>query len=353
MESKNNDNKLSVKVADAMCGIGKTSAAINMMRKASTNREKKFLYITPYLEEVDRIIKECPEQNFVQPREYGSKLMDIKRLIAQGKNIASTHALFTMFDKETIDYALFNNYTLVMDEVAEVVKEYNISDYDLKVILEKYAKRGPNGKLIWTVPEYVGKYEEHKRLIELGAIYMCGDTAVIWTFPVSCFNAFDEIYILTYMFDAQLQKYYYDLYGISYEQIYVKGNSLDTYEFTEEPVEYDYEKYKGKIHIIEKEKMNLIGEEETALSKNWYNKNQDTPYMLMLKKNAYNFFQNICQTPASKNLWTTFKEFSELIQWLFRSAIRNEEEVYLYVPSSRMRRLIKDWANQYEMLSNE
>ena len=37
---------------------------------------------------------------------------------------------------------------------------------------------------------------------------------------------------------------------------------------------------------------------------------------------------------------------SELIQWLFRSAIREEKEVNLYMPSSRMRSLLKDWLNK-------
>ena len=34
---------------------------------------------------------------------------------------------------------------------------------------------------------------------------------------------------------------------------------------------------------------------------------------------------------------------SELIQWLFRSAIRENKEINLYIPSSRMRSLLKEW----------
>ena len=34
---------------------------------------------------------------------------------------------------------------------------------------------------------------------------------------------------------------------------------------------------------------------------------------------------------------------SELIQWIWRSRIRKGEEINLYIPSSRMRGLLKDW----------
>lgn len=33
---------------------------------------------------------------------------------------------------------------------------------------------------------------------------------------------------------------------------------------------------------------------------------------------------------------------AELVQWIWRSAIREEKDVQLYIPSERMRRLLKD-----------
>jgi len=36
---------------------------------------------------------------------------------------------------------------------------------------------------------------------------------------------------------------------------------------------------------------------------------------------------------------------SELIQWMFRSAIRDGNAINLYIPSSRMRRLLTSWLN--------
>ena len=90
-----------IHVIDAMCGMGKTSAAINYIN--NYKNDAKFLYITPYLDEIKRIKDTCPKKHFFEPQTYGSKLCDIKRLIKQNKNIASTHALFSHFDFEIVE----------------------------------------------------------------------------------------------------------------------------------------------------------------------------------------------------------------------------------------------------------
>lgn len=36
---------------------------------------------------------------------------------------------------------------------------------------------------------------------------------------------------------------------------------------------------------------------------------------------------------------------SELIQWIWRSRIRNNEPINLYIPSKRMRELLTGWLN--------
>ena len=41
--------------------------------------------------------------------------------------------------------------------------------------------------------------------------------AVYWSFPVEAFKCFEEIYILTYMFNGQIQRAYFDLFGLKYD----------------------------------------------------------------------------------------------------------------------------------------
>ena len=38
---------------------------------------------------------------------------------------------------------------------------------------------------------------------------------------------------------------------------------------------------------------------------------------------------------------------SELIQWVFRSAIRDGKPINIYIPSSRMRKLFADWLDSF------
>lgn len=394
--------KVTVNIVDAICGAGKTSAAINMINKSSD--EERFLYITPYLDEVDRVIKSCPKKKFKQPEVYGSKLEGIKYLFSQGRNIVSTHALFRMFDKDVINLVKAMNYTLVMDEVADVVEPLDISKDDLKIVLEKTEVQD-NGLLKWVDKNYKGKFGDYKRLCELNAVFYYSDTALVYLFPVDCFKAFSNTYILTYMFDAQMQRYYYDFYGVEFKYIGVEGNSVDTYHFVDHKTELktDY----GKLIKIEfGTPLNSVGNNPYALSVNWYKKNIDT-YKNILKNNIYNFFMHYSKTPSNKNLWTTYKDYvpllkgngyaksflscnaratnaymdrtavaymcniffnpilkdfflskgvrvdesnyalSELIQFVFRSAIRNGEEVYFYIPSSRMRNLFYNWTQKH------
>lgn len=395
-----------VKVVDMLMGSGKTSAAINHMNTAS--RKEKFLYITPYLDEVERIRSSCPERHFETPKEYGTKLNGIKHLLGKGDNIVSTHALFHRFDNEAIDMCRIRNYTLIMDEVTDVIEKYEISKNDFRTLREKYIDIDEEtGMIHWRESEndYCGKFDEEKRLCELGCLAYYGGSVMMWLFPVEAFNAFKNVYILTYMFRAQIQRYYYDYYNLPYSYVYVTGNSVENYRFCEEISEATNMEYNfgSLIHILEDKKLNRIGAREYDLSKNWYIRNSNNAVMRKLKNNITNYFVNKRRTKTGCNLWTTFKDFkkqlsgkgygkafaplnmrasnayrdrisvaypvnrylntgiknfflqhsveadedgfalSEMLQFIWRSAIRDGKEIWIYVPSVRMRNLLKNW----------
>lgn len=390
-----------INIIDAMCGMGKTSAAINYINLMPA--DQRFLYVTPYLEEVKRIIHACPERRFVQPENRGGKLRDIKRLFSRGRNIVSTHALFHMFDQEVIDILLAKGYTLIMDEVTNVVDQLEISVKDTQDILTNYSKVRDDGLVEWVDADYTGEFDRYRKMIESGSVYSYSDNVLIWMLPIEIFKAFDDVYILTYMFDAQAQRYYYDLSGVEYKYIYVAGDSPNNYHFTDDVVKYDLSKYSTLINIAEQDKLNRVGEAEYSLSKGWYERNASNDCMNILKHNLNNYFRNIVGTPSSMNLWTTFSDYrsalagkgyakgfvaqnmratnayrersslaytvnrymspvikqffeqkdvrveedayalSELIQWIFRGCIRDDKPIELYIPSKRMRGLLKGW----------
>ena len=122
-----------------------------------------------------------------------------------------------------------------------------------------------------------------------------------------------------------------------------------------------------------------------------------------LQNNVSNFFRHIRNDSSKDNLWTTFKDYkgsisgkgytkgflpinmratnlykertslaylvniffhpiingffqdhgvtvdedgyalSEMLQWIWRSAIREGKEIWIYIPSSRMRKLLENW----------
>ena len=395
-----------VNVVDAGCGVGKTTSIINMINDDNSN--ERYLYITPFLTEVTRIINSCPNKKFKEPQDNGqdNKLDDIKKLFNKRENIASTHALFKKMDEEILDITSVNDYTLVMDEVADVIDVLNISKDDLKTIMNQYAIIKEDGILEWTAKEYEGKFEEYKNMIEMNSVMIHNDydnnpIALIWLFPIEIFKAFKKIYILTYMFDGQIQKYYYDMYKVKYKYWYIKDMKL-----TEEKIIYNLNEYKSLIKICNKERMNRIGDSQYALSAAWLERNKNNILMDELKNNTYNFFRNMAKTKSKDNLWTTIKssrdylkgksygsgflsitiratneyknkksiayltnrylnpyiknfflnkgvnvnedEFalSEMIQFIFRAAIRDKKEIYVYIPSKRMRTLLKNWIKE-------
>ena len=59
-----------------------------------------------------------------------------------------------------------------------------------------------------------------------------------------------------------------------------------------------------------------------------------------------NFINSKCQKmniEFDENLYS----LSELIQWIWRSQIRNSKPIYLYIASLRMFNLFNDWLNDY------
>ena len=53
------------------------------------------------------------------------------------------------------------------------------------------------------------------------------------------------------------------------------------------------------------------------------------------------YFNNRGYTVDSDKLAT-----SEMVQWLWRSRLRDGKEIWLYLPSSRMRRLLYKWVEE-------
>ena len=114
-------------------GSGKTSA---MLKYALDNPEKHFLYVTPYLNEIQRVRTQS-HYIFKEPQNRGEgKLVALHALLSEGKNVATTHALFLLATSETIQLIREYEYTLILDETLDIFREYNevVSSLDGKVV---------------------------------------------------------------------------------------------------------------------------------------------------------------------------------------------------------------------------
>lgn len=405
---------MGIHVIDEIMGRGKTSAMINYVNQ--TCGEKKYVFVTPYLKEVKRIMNACERGQFVEPSTNGRKLHEFKDYLREGRNIVSTHSLFKRFDNETLAMIQDQKYTLVMDEVISVIDSIDISTYDSEDILGKYAEVRKDGKLEWIADEYIGRFEGYKQSITSSNTFLYSKNHWVSMTPPEHFTSFEDVFVMTYMFDQQIQRAYFDFYGIDYDHLYINGASPDTYMISDTVEPFDTSRISGLIRVFNNEKMNRIGEERFSLSKSWFVREYHSEKMRQLRNNLYNFFRNYIGTPANMNLWTAFcddrnkksrmtyewraalsgggygkgflpctakgtneyrhkvalayainrfpptvlKNFllkngiqldpdlfalSEMLQWIWRSAIRDGKPIDIYVPSKRMRTLLVNWIN--------
>lgn len=392
-----------ITVVDARMGRGKSSAAIRYMNRYKG--AKRFLYITPYLNEVDRICEQC---DFDQSdSDYMSKSAELKTHIRHGKNVAATHSLFYLMDEEALELVRANHYSLIIDESIQVIERLNVTDKDFALIISQLADVGENGVVRWKDKEYDGRFCDYKELADAGSLRMI-DSALLNVMNPDMLRSFDEVFMLTYLFDGQYQKAYLDFFGFDYRIIGVELDE-DGYRFSNAPDLPPPLDYRNLIHIVETPAMNKVGDGKFALSKNWFTRRgYDHPDIRALRNNLKKFFQGVPGGNHDSRLWTSFKDardkltdrrtgrfrnnflqvsaratnefrnrtdiaymanrfvdpnlfkffserdieinsdhfaLSEMLQWIWRSAIRDNKPINLYIPSSRMRELLIDWMN--------
>lgn len=403
-----------IKICDALMGSGKTESCIRYMNE---HPDQKFLYITQYLPEAERIARSCPDLHFKMPsdklRSFDfSKTQHCAYLLRNGENIASTHQLFKLYTDDMLKSAKEHHYTLMIDEVVDVFDYADIKASDVEVLLRGgYIETTQHGYQIIDDKYEDGKLQDiftmlrHNQLVPVS--YKGKVSYYCWMMPKQLLEAFDEVVVLTYMFDCQEFCYYMQLNDIPYRYISVYKNESGEYHFTDD-LSYRpayVKELKNKIHIEPYRKLNSIGDSTHALSVNWFHKNKEA--MSNLKADLYNYFHNYCRGVSSeKKLWCTYKstksklagkgyssgylvfnqkssnEYREkdhmaycsnvfmtpdkkawfiangvdvredrwavsvMTQWIWRSAIRDGKEVWIYIPSKRMRTLLENWIQE-------
>ena len=391
-----------ITVIDARMGRGKSSAAVAYMNEHKDS--KRFLYITPYLTEVDRICERC---DFDQPDgDKMSKTSELKMHLRRNKNVAATHSLFYLMDDEILEMIREKKYSLIVDESIEVIGKVVITAKDFQIITEQLTVEDDNGQLRWIDDDYTGKFSGYKDMADSGSLFLL-DNALVSVLNPELLRAFDEVFMLTYLFDGQYQKAYLDYFGFDYRVCGVIHDE-NGFRFSNEPDSPPPVDYSSLIHIVDSRQMNEVGDGRTALSKAWYDRHgKECDEIKELRSRMDTFFRKMTTGGSSTRLWTCFKDdadklipqsgryrnnflqisaratnmyrgktnlaymanrfadpnitkffaqrgiavdakefaLSGMLQWIWRSAIRDDEPINLYIPSKRMRALLIEWIN--------
>lgn len=174
-----------IKVIDSIMGSGKTSWAIRHM---NATKDERFIFITPFIDEITRIIEACRERDFRTPGEFPSKQQNFMRLLWAGKNIAITHELFKAVELSAsiLEVIRTYGYTLILDEMLEVVLTVPESKQDIAMLFnEGIIEVDKATKIVkWNDAGYGGRFEELRRTIKTKTVIYYNDTLFLWLFPV-------------------------------------------------------------------------------------------------------------------------------------------------------------------------
>lgn len=416
---------MSIKVCDAIMGSGKSESAITYMNE---HPDKRYIYITPYLSETKRIVESCSSLRLFEPclkKENGmSKTVHTIDLVRRGMSIATTHQAFRLYPKEMVELIRNWGYTLIIDENINVLERVEFDPYDIEIAIDasRIEEQIP-GVYTMAKDEYAGTmYKDLFRLLrsrDLVAKRVDGkkQRCFFWLLSPELLLAFEDVFVLTYLFEGQ------DLYNllalneIPYDNIYVskRGRSDGVFRFTDSPDDKYIPEYvksiRDTVHVINKPKLNAVGRGRYALSMNWFAKNPDG--VDRLRKDVRNVFTYHCKSKCEERLWSTYKKeenrlsrrgyttsfipfntratneyrqctvaaycvnlfmnvsykqfykkrgvdvdedlyaLSNMVQWIWRTAIRDGKEIQLYVPSERMRLLLLKWMDDISKEVNE
>lgn len=411
--------KINFHVVDSIMGSGKTTAAIGYIE---AHPEWKFIYVTPYLNEVKRIKEACTVHAFEEPvvkETVSTKTRSLWNMVHKGQNIVTTHSLFFRQTVNMAELLKDKGYHLIIDESPDMVLKS--VDKLLPSEIDYLFNQGiididADNNVSWNLnPRIETHFEDVKSLcygkrLKGYVAESCGDISrgLFEFFPREVFDAFEDVVVMTYLLDGQIFKAYLQINGIEYDNWYLEGE-LPEMHFTDaiQPRRFvDYSKL-IMIHDGDEEgtvdyRLNLIGSGNFALSKSWYEHSPDK--VAQLRRNLYNFFKNVAMAKKKDRMWTTFSDYeddisgdnrfskcfvpcntratndyrecnklaylvnrfmspmyaiclsnfditidnelfalSEMLQWIWRSAIRDGKPIEIYVPSKRMRGLLESW----------
>jgi len=305
-----------INVIDALCGAGKSTQMFQIMReKALANPKAKFLYITPFLSEIDeRVPLEMPELDFKRPENEGDgKLKNLHNLVAKGENIASTHVLFGRLTPEIVDMLILQDYTLVIDEALSCVGllDKTLVPTDTRDLLRSgmvLVDPENRGRLSWNdevYPNHDGRYGFLRNLCNLGVVYSYLDKFLMFEYPPKLLKSLSEVWILTYLFNGSDMRCWLDLNKIPFR-------IMDNEALGLRPEAELKRIIRTNLEVIQNRSINSKKQTNTAFSKGWFDnvKSEDIKTYKAMMRSAL----VTSKAKAGDVFWTTFKDCQAKLQ---------------------------------------
>ncbi|MDT1064380.1 hypothetical protein RM190_21140 [Paracoccus sp. CPCC 101403] len=397
-----------IEVIDALPGTGKSTAVFKWMKARD---DAKYIYVSPLLTEVTvRVQREVPELRFKSPEGY-SKSVDLLKLLEDGENISCTHALFLRMGEAHWKVIKDQNYEVVLDEEIAVIEKFNQGrkgDLPLLISLGQCSIEGPYSKVTMNGNADSFKASSLDEVVEAarqGILYTSKSEGqrdfLVTQVPISLLLAAKRVTVLTYMFEGSILHRFLELHNVGWRTL-----NLPLHKTNEEVIGI----LKERINFKSTRAIEALS--KFSLSASWYEKAERTrldkvgdalrsvsrsvPDEKLLttlpKTNAEKGAKYVGNKKmrAVKNSWlwagtratndhanknvvvhlynrypnANVKAYfqshgfpvdddhfalSELIQFVFRSALRNGESIDLYIASPRMKKLLVDWLSAKEL----
>lgn len=396
------EKETKVYVVDSLPSTGKSTWLIGQLREDT--RQK--VVVVPMLSEVNRYA-EALGLEYPIATDTQTKQEHFKHLVMTGKSVVTTHATFKNVSH---NYVLNSNAVLVIDESITTFEQVPLSKFYISSMLKAGYIRiadEQTGLLEWVSDVSVLNRNDRMDSYALevydacnnGSAYLIDDTVIIIELPIKALHCFKEVYILTYGFANTLLSVWFDRHNIPYTMLkpnllkletevkqafkrlvtIVNPSSLDKLGYN-----YSYTDWKNTIkpelvkralssyvsHLKGFKQQNCLitcpefvwnnkarkGIQSSRVHKaNWLsvltratNEYRHCTFVIYLYNRHYNEFIARFVNRDGYKLDRDQYALVELLQFVYRSAIRDGKPITLVLPSERMRRLLKQWLDSDE-----
>lgn len=341
---------MTLKVIDMLPGSGKTTLMCRYL--AGLDNNERFIYITPYVDEVDKIEQQIFEDGLNElqhdayvyiggykkedfgtnfpyaPKEEFHKCKGALKVLYRKKNLICSHALFIMLVKTKAFWKFVQEgqYRLIIDEELNLEQDYdfnktNCSATDIKCYLmrpigedEAYLKVEDSGKLIWNSRKGSSTNKAFKRFakdVKTGCL-VYDKSWFRWRVPIDKFGLFKDVLIMTYRFKWSLFRL---VWGDDWEYWHFEDGSLVAGEWQ---IPKEMARYIA-IHMAIAQRRhysNLPYRKHYPFSLSWFEDAEDEDLRVIVNdiRKWIRFGAAGRRLDRKRLIWTTFKKFRSRIE---------------------------------------